>query len=97
LNFHGILYQRLKDHTIDWATGPSSFVVLGLLEADGFSKKESLMKSLRSQKKILAKAATEQTAEQSEREKSEKGSKKGKKGSREAGNKGTRLLLEKLG
>lgn len=64
LHFADILYPFIKDHIIAWATGPSSFVVLSLLEAEDFSHKKELEKELNKNKKTLGKAATEETPEQ---------------------------------
>lgn len=64
LHFADLLYPVIKDHIISWATGPSSFTVLNLLEADDFSHKDELKKILKKNKKALEKAATEETAEQ---------------------------------
>lgn len=110
LKFADILYPVIKEYILDWATGPSSFVVLNMLEAGDFSHVSELKKTLKKQKKILEKAASEETAEQKadreakaqkESEKSEKtGAKKGKKGGAKSdkavGNLGSKLLLEKL-
>jgi len=107
LHFADILYPVIKEHILSWATGPSSFVVLNLLEAEDFSHVDELRKTLKKHKKQLQKAATEETPEQkSTREatktsgEDEKSAKKGKKaGSKEKpiGNMGSKLLLEKLG
>lgn len=109
LNFSDVLYPVIKDFVLDWATGPSSFVILNMLEAEDFSHASELKKTLKSHRKELQKAATEETAEQKadreakalkEGEKSEKAPKKGKKGGAKSdkpiGNLGTKLLLEKL-
>ncbi|KAK1688201.1 CPL domain-containing protein [Colletotrichum godetiae] len=109
LKFADVLYPIVKDYIMDWATGPSSFVVLNMLEAEDFSHASELKKTLKKHKKDLQKAATEETAEQKEAkearaqkdsENSEKGAKKGKKGAKKAdrpvGNLGSKLLLEKL-
>ncbi|KXJ88256.1 armadillo-type protein [Microdochium bolleyi] len=109
LHFADILYPVIKDNIISWATGPSSFVVVSLLEADDFSSKDELRKLLKKEKKALQKAATEETLEQkafreaavAEAEgDAEKPAKKGKKAAakkeRPIGNAGAKLLLEKL-
>ncbi|KAI8629255.1 armadillo-type protein [Xylariaceae sp. FL1651] len=113
LHFADILYPVIKEHTMSWATGPSSFVVVNLLEADDFSHGDELRKTLKKHKKQLEKAATEETPEQkTAREAAEanveedekpakKGAKKGKKAGlkreKAVGNMGSRLLLEMLG
>ncbi|KAI0124674.1 armadillo-type protein [Xylariales sp. AK1849] len=108
LHFADILYPVIKDHIISWATGPSSFVVLNLLEADDFSHADELKKILQKEKKTLEKAATEETAEQkafreaaeANGDVAEKTSKRGKKAGlkkeRPVGNAGAKLLLENL-
>lgn len=108
LKFADILYPVIKDHIISWATGPSSFVPVALLEAEDFSSKDELKKILKKEKKALEKAATEETEEQkTSREAAEtsgdadKPAKKGKKSApkkeRPVGNAGAKILLEKLG
>lgn len=101
LEFSNILYPVIKEHILDWATGPSSFVVVGLLEAGDFSETAALKKTLKKDRKVLDKAATEETAEQKAareaHEEAVKGGKKGKKkGDKPVGNMGSKLLLEKL-
>lgn len=106
LGFANILYPVIKDYIVDWATGPSSFVVVALTEAGDFAELEALKKQLKKDKKRLQKAATEETAEQKAakekeaEEQSQKGGKKdGKKKKapeRAVGNAGTKILLEKL-
>lgn len=109
LHFADILYPIIKDHVVAWATGPSSFVPVSLLESDDFSRKDELKKILKKEKKTLEKAATEETAEQkAAREAAEAsgadsdkaGGKKAKKAApkkeRSVGNAGAKILLEKL-
>ncbi|KAI1807658.1 ARM repeat-containing protein [Daldinia bambusicola] len=111
LHFADIMYPFIKDHIIAWATSPSSFVVLNLLEAEDFSSKSELKSTLKKNKKVLEKAATEETPEQkaareatkasAEEQKGDKTTKKkGKKAAAKkepgVGNMGSKLLLEKL-
>ncbi|KAK5990952.1 Pumilio-like protein [Cladobotryum mycophilum] len=101
LNFSNILYPIIKDHVIDWATGPSSFVILALVEANDFDKVDELKKTLKKNRKILQKASVEPTAEQkAKQEANEETEKSGKKGKKKVepsvGNMGSKLLLEKL-
>ncbi|KAK3191561.1 Pumilio y domain member 6 [Lecanicillium sp. MT-2017a] len=103
LEFSNILYPVIKDYIVDWATGPSSFVVVALLEASDFTDAEAVRKTLKKNKKMLEKAASEQTPEQKaaqearEAAAAEKGAKKNKKkGDAPVGNTGSKLLLEKL-
>lgn len=110
LNFHDLLYDRIKDHVLDWATGMGSLVIVALMEADGFTKKDELKKTLKKEKKRLSQAATEETSVQRamrERQVEEEaaaeaeGTKKGRKPKpkKEAvvGNRGAQILLEMLG
>ncbi|KAM0221888.1 hypothetical protein ACHAQD_004684 [Fusarium lateritium] len=101
LEFSNILYPVIKDYVVDWATSPSSFVVVGLLEAGDFGEVDALKKVLKKNKKTLEKAATEETSEQKAareaHEAAPKGGKKGKKkGDKPVGNAGSKLLLEKF-
>jgi pumilio family protein 6 len=107
LQFADILYPVIKDHIMSWATGPSSFVVLGLLEAEDFSHTDELRKILKKEKKALEKAATEETLEQKafreiadandeSAKPAKKGKKSGPKKEKPIGNAGAKLLLEHL-
>ncbi|KAL2139512.1 hypothetical protein VTI28DRAFT_5076 [Corynascus sepedonium] len=100
LNFADILYPVIKEYIVQWATGPSSFTVLGLLEAPDFSSKKELLKILRSDKKTLEAAATGEAADRPETSNGKKSKQKAKgaqldKG-KSGGNQGAKLLLEKL-
>ncbi|KAK4197499.1 armadillo-type protein [Triangularia verruculosa] len=95
LNFADVLYPVIKEHIVQWAVGPSSFTVLGLLEAPDFSSKKELLKLLKSEKKTLEHAATKvETTADSGKPKS-KGKDNGSK-PKSGGNQGARLLLEQL-
>ncbi|TFA98125.1 Pumilio-like protein [Trichoderma ghanense] len=99
LGFSNILYPVIKKNIMDWATGPSSFVVVALLESEEFTSAEELKKTLKKNKKQLEKAATEPTAEQKAAKEAGEGEETGKKGKKTeapVGNKGSKLLLEKL-
>ncbi|KAL7628140.1 Pumilio y domain member 6 [Parahypoxylon ruwenzoriense] len=106
LHFADLLYPFIKDHVVTWATGPSSFVVVSLLEADDFSHKDDLRGILKKNRKALEKAATEETLEQKASRESEvtgedKSAKKkrGKKSGpneKAIGNMGSKMLIEKL-
>lgn len=56
LKFHEFLFKYIKDDILDWATGGNSFVVLALLEAKDFPKREKLKQSLIKGKPELVKA-----------------------------------------
>ena len=71
LKFHDILFNCIENEIVDWATTGNSFVVVGLLEAESFSKHEMLRKRLLEGESRLTKAGEE-------------------------GNKGSRLLAQKL-
>ena len=99
LGFHGILYAKIKDNIFDWASGGNSFVVVGLLEADGFSEREALRRALVGSRKELQKAAAGGMAAKRDAagRKGREGKDKGKgRGRMAGGNKGTQLLLQKL-
>ena len=57
LKFADALYEQIKEHVLDWATGASSFVVVALLEAEDFEQKKDLEKKLKKSKGVLEKAA----------------------------------------
>lgn len=103
LGFHNILYVNIKDHILTWATGNNSFVVLGLLEANGFAEVDALKTLLKKEKKKLLKAAGERGGQNATntlpgRGFSGKGKSSGSKSAEKAkkGNRGTQLLLSKL-
>ncbi|KAH6898855.1 armadillo-type protein [Thelonectria olida] len=100
LNFANTLYPIIQEHILEWATGPSSWVVVGLLEASDFGEASALKKILKKNKKALEKAATEETAEQKAAREAQEAAPKGKKGKKKGdkpvGNMGSKLLLEKL-
>lgn len=104
LKFANTLYPAIKDHVVAWAASSASFVILSILEAADFENTAELKKTLKKNKKLLEKAATEETAEQkaarelaATEQKPGKGAKgKDKKGSRPVGNMGSKLLLENL-
>ncbi|KAK4165841.1 armadillo-type protein [Cladorrhinum sp. PSN259] len=99
LNFADILYPVIKEHVVQWAIGPSSFTVLGLVEAPGFSFQKELLKTLKSEKKTLEKAAKGETASKEAKGEASKPKSKGKDAASKAksgGNQGAKLLLEKL-
>ena len=87
LNFHDQLYGVIEDDILEWATGSNSFVVVGLLEAEGFKKRETLKKALKKHRAELIKAANSSETKAA-----------GSKGSKttNVGNKGTKILLNKL-
>ncbi|MCJ1461487.1 pumilio domain member 6 [Pseudocyphellaria aurata] len=100
LGFHDLLYASIKDEIVDWATGNNSFVVLGLMEATGFSGHVSLKKALQKHKALLDKAAS-QPKPGASREGGSSPAKSNSKSQRKAkpatvGNRGAQLLLRKL-
>ncbi|KAK4691273.1 pumilio homology domain family member 6, partial [Lecanoromycetidae sp. Uapishka_2] len=103
LGFHEVLYERIKDDVISWAVGCNSFVVVGLLEAEGFSKAEELRKilskpeNIQTLRQVAGKARDGDTAGADGVDVKKK--KKGKDAEelpRPDGNRGTRLLLDKF-
>ena len=104
LGFHDMLFAQIEPHVVEWATGANSFVIVGLLEAKGFTQRDALIKLLKKKKGDLERAATQETKDQramreaSGSENAESRGKKSKKlGGAEVGNKGTKLIMQKLG
>ncbi|CAI4216365.1 unnamed protein product [Parascedosporium putredinis] len=57
LGFADILYPLVEEHVVAWATGPSSFVILNMLESEDFGDKKKLQATLKKNKAALEKAA----------------------------------------
>ncbi|CCU74608.1 RNA-binding protein [Blumeria hordei DH14] len=108
LNFPDILYPHIKNHIVEWATGPASFVILALIESNNFSHKEKVMALLRSATEKLQKASSDETlGQKASRSAAEEGSTKNKnsvtgknekkslssKKQVQTGNKGSQLIL----
>jgi pumilio family protein 6 len=91
LGFADLLWQEIKGNVVQWATGQGAFVVVALTEAEGFAKKEEVLKALRKERKALEKAAG---PARTDKDKKTKGKKDAKP--EERGNAGSRILLEKL-
>ncbi|CAO1604959.1 Pumilio y domain member 6 [Xanthoria calcicola] len=91
LGFHNLFFEALQgnDQVLDWATSDNSFVIVGLLEAEGFENKEKLRKILKKSKQRLEEAADQRpkvsTAETGRKKVKGKGE-----------NKGVRLLLQNI-
>lgn len=83
LNFHGVLYDQIKDEVMDWATGANPFVIVALAESEDFEKKSELLKTLKKNKKALEQASASVVE------------KDGKKKPSPASS-GAKLLLEKI-
>ncbi len=100
LNFHNPFYEAIKNDLVTWATGSNSFVIVGLLEAPGFSKVEEL-------KEKLSKGECKQALIEAACDPEQLGASKKKSGKKalivdgsagpKGGNRGTQLLLRKLG
>ena len=99
LRFHDIFYSAIKDEILDWATGANSFVVIGLLEAPGFSHAEELNRKLskgKSRQKLVEAAGPAVEGGGKAKGKKSKGVKSEERTPVKTGNKGTQLLLRKL-
>jgi len=101
LNFANVLYPLIKDHIVSWATGPSSFVVVNMLEAEDFEEKKELKSTLKKNTSALEKAAAgSEEPKKKKEDKKDKGAGNKKKGPaappKSGGNQGSKLLLEKL-
>ncbi|KAJ5546646.1 hypothetical protein N7494_004231 [Penicillium frequentans] len=57
LNFHGLLYEQIREEIVEWATGANVFVIVALAESDDFEKKSELLKTLKKNKKALEQAS----------------------------------------
>lgn len=90
LGFHDVLWAKIQDEIVAWAVSDNSFVVVGMLEAEGFEGKEELKKLLQRERKRL-----EHGTEECELRK-KKGDTKEKTETESRGtvNKGTKLLLD---
>jgi pumilio family protein 6 len=106
LGFAEMLWERIHKYVMAWATGPGSFVIVGLVEAEGFEQKDQVLKALEKGKKKLVGAAGTYV-EKEKKDKTKKGDQKeaegkGKKrkGDQEEdgpkGNAGARILLKKI-
>lgn len=89
LGFHDLFWGKIQDDVLTWAVSDNSFVVVGLLEAEGFGGGEELKEVLRRGRTQLKQAA-EVVAKVVE---DGKGNKKEKL---ESGNKGAELLLSMI-
>ncbi|KAL5621638.1 hypothetical protein BROUX41_006538 [Berkeleyomyces rouxiae] len=104
LNFANVLFPVIKPHVLEWATGPSSFVVVNMLDAPDFADVAELRKILSKGRAQLDKAAREGGAQKYTKEQSEELAAKKKKKSAskrppraDPGNKGAQIILERLG
>ncbi|KAI9767264.1 MAG: pumilio domain member 6 [Geoglossum simile] len=96
LDFYNLLYEHIKPYLLSWSTGPSSFVIVGLLEAEGFEKKEEVLKVLKTHQKQLEKAVTERAAQQQVEEGKPETGKSKSNCNVAVGNAGLKLLLKML-
>jgi pumilio homology domain family member 6 len=106
LLFADIFYEVVQEHVVGWATGPSSFAVVMLLNSPDFTHKEELLRVLRKHKAELKSASVEAISKHVRKDGEEarkpkgKGKKlaatgKGETGARR-GNAGAQQLLELL-
>ena len=98
LGFHNILYAKIKDDLVSWATGPNSFVVVGLLEAQGFGHADELKAILKKNEDKL-RSVTQHISQESDKKQYKKT--KGKQESdhgimKPRNNAGSAILLKKL-
>lgn len=101
LGFGDMLFKTLKGKFVDWATSPSSFVVVQLLESEDVSdaNKKVVRDELAKGKKALEKSAKGEDAPSKKApvESDDQQKKKNKKTSQgPKGNAGAKILLEKL-
>ncbi|KAF2706579.1 ARM repeat-containing protein [Pleomassaria siparia CBS 279.74] len=101
LGFADMFWDHIKSDVLQWATGAGSFVIVGLLEAENFERKNEVLKALKKERKQLEAAAgppmPERSKEQHKKQKKGKQNAKDEKvEDRPKRNAGARLLLEKL-
>ncbi|EMD00727.1 hypothetical protein BAUCODRAFT_40021, partial [Baudoinia panamericana UAMH 10762] len=100
LRFADALFPVIEEHLVTWACGPSSFVVVALLESRDVPEevKDTAVKRLVSGKKQIRDAAGTQEKRSSETSvENGKAKKKGKgSGKPEHGNAGAKILLQKI-
>lgn len=94
LGFADMFWDEIKGSVVDWATGPGSFVIVALTEAEDFTKKSDVLKALKKEKKKIDAAANPEAA--AAVGKSKKSNKGDKTSAPPRGNAGARILLEKL-
>lgn len=66
LGFHDMLWVKIRHEIVDWASGDNSFVVLAMMEAEGFEGKEELKKILQQGRSLLEQAREEHPLEKKE-------------------------------
>jgi len=91
LRFSNVLYPIIKPYLVEWAAGPSSFVVLSMLEANDFDNVVEVRKSLSKNQETLEKAAGEGAGPAVSKGKA--GKKKDGNSTKISGNAGSRLIL----
>ena len=98
LAFNEVLYDVIRDNIVSWATGCNSFVVVGLFEAQGFTRLDELRDTLckSEHRKTLEDAAGgDENANRPSKVNARRGGRK--KIKREpCGNRGTSLIIDKL-
>ncbi|KAI1993369.1 Pumilio y domain member 6 [Ophidiomyces ophidiicola] len=85
LQFDALLYDEIKKDVLSWLVGPNPFVLVALLEADDFTKREELIKTLNTHKKELSKLTESSSKKEDE-----------KSGAQQANRKAARLLLDAM-
>ncbi|KKA29527.1 hypothetical protein TD95_003558 [Thielaviopsis punctulata] len=102
LKFANILFPVIKPHIIEWATGPSSFVIVNMLDSPDFDHVSELRKILTKGKAQLEKAAREGGTQKFSKEQPETAKKNKKKNTSkkppraDPGNRGSQIILERL-
>ncbi|KAH7130591.1 armadillo-type protein [Dendryphion nanum] len=94
IGFAGMFWDQIKADVVQWATGPGSFVIVALVEAENFEKKSEVLKVLKRERKQLEAAAGPASTTKGNGSK-KKGDKTDDK-KQDRGNAGARLLLQKL-
>lgn len=99
IGFHEVFYNAIKDDLLEWATGNNSFVVVGLLEAPGFTHLEELKEKLskrKSRQQLVDAAGGSGAGGVEAKSKKRKVVKPEETIAIKDGNKGAQLILKKL-
>ena len=96
LGFNNILYAKIKDDIVGWATGPNAFVVVGLTESPGFTDLKELMSTLRKKRKDLERFIGYENGKTNNGKVTYEEKINGFEKLEKAGRQGTKILLRKL-
>ena len=96
LGFNDILYTKIKNDIVEWATGPNAFVVVGLTESPGFTSLGELKVKLKLGKEDLERCVRKDDGTTSAGKVKAGGNRDELQKLEKAGRQGTKILLGKL-